>query len=317
MSDDKGSSQLGGDFGWFTEGQMVVPFNNACFSSNKGDIKVVETSYGVHIIEILDISKKERKYDIGIIDRKVVAGSMTNQKIYAEASQFASNNDNYTKFNRAVAEQKLDKRIASNVTPQQKTLPGLDNPRFLIMSLFQSEEGKIILDNNNQAIFEIGDKYVVAYCTKITEEGPAPLKDVENDIRYIVIREKKADAIAEQLEQDIESGKTLDEIASDEGTQVQEATQINFSSYSVPGAGVEPALIAASTVAEAGIVSGPVKGNNGVFLLTVNSITESTDEDIELLKERLTSTFQMRGTYEAYEAIRKKANIIDKRYKFY
>lgn len=317
MSDDQGSSQLGGDLGWFSEGQMVVPFNNACFSSNKGDLKVVETNYGVHVIEILDISKKVRKYDIGIIDRKVVAGSVTNQKIYAEASQFASNNDNYDKFNRAVAEQKLDKRIASNVTPQQKTLPGLDNPRYLIMSLFQSEEGKIILDNNNQAIFEIGDKYVVAYCTGITEEGPAPLEDVENDIRYILIREKKADVIAAKLEQDVESGNTLDEIASDEGTQVQEATQINFSSYSVPGAGVEPALIAASTVAEPGIVSGPVKGNNGVFLLTVNSKTEANAEDIELLKGRLTSTFQMRGTYEAYEAIRKKANIIDRRYKFY
>ena len=319
MSDDKGSSQVGGDLGWFPEGQMVVPFNNACFSSNKGDIKVVETSYGVHIIEILDISKKERKYDVGIIDRKVVAGSMTNQKIYAEASQFASSNDTYEKFNNAVAEQKLDKRIASNVTPQQKTLPGLDNPRYLIMALFQTQnEGKIILDNNSQAIFEIGDKYVIGYCTKITEEGPAPLKDVESDIRYQVIRDKKADIISARLKEDMGSGKTLEEIASSEGTQVEEATQINFRSYSVPGsAGVEPSLIAASTVPDAGIVSGPVKGNNGVYLLTVNSVTKGASEDIDLLKARLASTFQMRGSYEAFEALRKKAKIVDMRYKFY
>ncbi len=29
------------------------------------------------------------------------------------------------------------------------------------------------------------------------------------------------------------------------------------------------------------------------------------------------TTFEMRGNYEAYEALRKGANIIDKRYKFY
>ena len=38
-SDDKGSAQLGGDLGWFTEGRMVLPFNDACFSGKKGDLK--------------------------------------------------------------------------------------------------------------------------------------------------------------------------------------------------------------------------------------------------------------------------------------
>jgi hypothetical protein len=29
------------------------------------------------------------------------------------------------------------------------------------------------------------------------------------------------------------------------------------------------------------------------------------------------ASFQMRGTYEAYESLKKNANVIDKRYKFY
>jgi hypothetical protein len=36
-----------------------------------------------------------------------------------------------------------------------------------------------------------------------------------------------------------------------------------------------------------------------------------------MLQERLKMNFQMRGNYEAYEALRKNAEIIDKRYKFY
>jgi peptidyl-prolyl cis-trans isomerase D len=316
-SDDKGSAQLGGDLGWFPEGRMVVPFNNGCFSGKKGDIFTVETTFGVHIIEILDQSKSSRKYNIGIVDRKIVAGSVTNQKAYSEASLFAGTNNTYEKFNTAIAEKTLTKRVANDITPSQKTLPGLENPRNLIISLFQTENGKIVLDNNKQAVFEIGDKYVVAYCTKVLEEGIAPMKDVENDIRFLVVKERKADIISAEFEKNSQSGKNLDEIATVMGLSVQEATQVTFRSYSIPGAGAEPALISAASAAKQGIVAGPVKGENGVYMITVNNISPSSEGDLKLLKDRLTSTFQMRGSYEAYEALRKEANIVDKRYKFY
>ena len=316
-SDDQGSAQLGGDLGWFPEGRMVVPFNNACFSGKKGDIVTAETTYGIHIIEILAQSKSSRKYNIGIVDRKIIPGSITNQRAYSEASQFAGTNSTYDKFNQAIAEMKLTKRVANDITPQQKTLPGLDNPRNLVISLFQAENGKIVLDNNNQAVFEIGDKYVVAYCTRVQEEGVAPLKDVENDIRFIVSKDKKAEIISADFVKNNTSGKTLDDIARSMGLAVQEATQINFRSYTVPGAGSEPALIAAASASKQGIVSGPVIGDNGVYMLTVNNASAASDEDLKLLRERLTSTYQMRGSYEAYEALRKAANIEDRRYKFY
>ena len=316
-SDDQGSAQLGGDVGWFPEGRMVIPFNNACFSGKKGDIVKIESSFGVHIIEILAQSGKTRKYNIGIVDRKIIAGSATNQRIYSEASQFAGTNNTYEKFNQAVAEKKLTKRVANDITPQQKTLPGLENPRNLIISLFQSEEGKIVLDNNQQAVFEIADKYVVAYCTKVQEAGIAPVKDVENDIRFILAKDKKAEIISTEFAKNTQTGKTLDDIAAAMGLTVQEATQINFRSYSIPGIGTEPALISAASVSKQGEVEGPVKGDNGVYMLTVNNATNSENEDLNMLKERLLTTFEMRGSYEAYEALRKAANIVDKRYKFY
>jgi peptidyl-prolyl cis-trans isomerase D len=316
-SDDKGSAQIGGDLGWFQEGRMVVPFNEACFSGKKGDIKTAETSFGVHIIEILAQSKSSRKYNIGIIDRKILPGSQTTQKIYSEASQFAGTNNTYEKFNKAVAEKGINKRVANDIAPQQKTLPGLNNPRSLIIALFQAEPGKIILDNNQQAVFEVGDKYVVAYCTKKQDDGIAPEKAVENDIRFAVIKDKKAQIISAEFKKNEGAGKTIDDIARSMGLAVQEATQINFRSYTVPGAGTEPTLIAAATVARQGEVTGPVKGNNGVYLLVANNITTAQGEDDKTLRARLSSTYQMRGNYEAYEALRKAANIVDKRYKFY
>jgi peptidyl-prolyl cis-trans isomerase D len=316
-SDDQGSAQVGGDLGWFSEGKMVVPFNNACFTAKKGEITTIETNYGIHIIEVLDLSKKVRKYEVGIINRKILPSSLTNQKAYSEASRFAGTIDSYDKFNKSIAEQKLNKKVANNIAPQQKTLPGLEKPRLLIMSLFQATEGKIILDANSQAVFEIGDKYVVGFCTKVSEDGVAPEKDVKDDIKYNLLKEKKADVISAEFNSAKKEGKTLDDIAGKSGSKVLEATQVNFRSYSIPGAGVEPALIGAVSVAEQNVLSGPVKGNNGVYLINVNNVVTAKSEEAKLLKDRLMATFQMRGTYEAYEALKKKANITDKRYKFY
>ncbi|HBH84227.1 MAG: hypothetical protein A2X03_04335 [Bacteroidetes bacterium GWA2_40_15] len=316
-SDDQGSAQIEGDLGWFTEGRMVVPFNNACFSAKKGDIKTTETTFGVHIIEILTQSKNTRKYNIGYVDRKIVAGTQTNQRIYSEASQFAGTNDTYEKFNKAVSEKNLNKRVANSLTPQQKTLPGLDNPRYLIMSLFNAEQGKIILDNSQQAVFEIGDKYVVAYCSKVQEDGYADVKDVESDIRFALLKDKKAEVIADEFRKNSGEGKTIDGIATAMNLTVQEATQVNFRSFAVPGIGTEPALTAAASNSTRGAVTGPVKGTNGVFMLTVNNSAAAQEEDVKVIQERLASTFQLRGSYEAYEALRKGANIVDKRYKFY
>jgi len=316
-SDDQGSAQIGGDLGWFPEGRMILPFNNACFTAKKGELLNVQTNFGIHIIEILDISKPGKKYEIGIVDRKILPSSATNQNIYGEASQFAGTNDTYEKFTKAIAEKGLTKRSASDVTPQQKTLPELENPRLLVMALFQAEEGRIILDNNQQAVFELDEKYVVAYCTRVQEEGTAPLGEVENEIRFALLKDKKADYIAGDLKKMIEPGKTLEDISKELGLTVGEASKINFSSYSVSGSTSDPALIAAASVAKQGTVAGPVKGNDGVYLLTVNSFTVSGADDMKMLKERLSTTFNMRGNYEAYEALRKEADITDKRYKFY
>jgi len=316
-SDDQGSATLGGDLGWFREGVMVVPFNNACFTASRGEIVTAETTYGTHIIEVLEQSKKSRKYNIGLLDRKILPGSTTNQMVYSEAGQFAGSNDTWEKFNKAVAEQKLNKRIANDVSPSQKTLPGLDNPRGLVISLFNAEEGSIILDNSQQAVFEIGDKYVVAYCTRVQKEGIAPLKDVQNEIKIQLLKDKKAEMTEDWFNKMKGEGKTLEDFSGLTGINIQEASQINFRSYTIPGVGMEPALIAAASSAQEGVLSGPVKGLNGVYMFTVNSKTTPPEQDLELLKERLSMTYQMRSSYEVFEALKKGAEIVDKRYKFY
>jgi peptidyl-prolyl cis-trans isomerase D len=47
-----GTEFNGGDLGWFKQGSMVKAFDAACFNSKKGDLFIVETPFGLHIVKI-------------------------------------------------------------------------------------------------------------------------------------------------------------------------------------------------------------------------------------------------------------------------
>lgn len=318
FSDDQGSAQLGGDLGWFEEGMMVAPFNNACFEGDEGDLVLVESDFGYHIIEILDQGGSSRKYHVGIIERAIQPSSATYQDKYAEASRFAGSNNTYQKFNDAVAEEGLNKKLASDIAPEQKTLPGLESPRPLIMALYESEQNDIVLDNSEQAVFELGDKFIVAYCTDVKEEGYAKLADVESEVNFAVLREKKAEKISNDLAEQARDLNNIEDIAAALDLRINEATNITFSSFSIPAAGVEPAVIAAASSADEGFLSGPIKGNNGVFIISVNNVVSTEQEqDPEVLRNRLIQTIQARASFEVFEALKEASDIVDKRYKFY
>ncbi len=317
VSED-GSSQLGGDLGWFSEGQMITSFNNACFEGKKGDLNIVETSFGIHIIEILNQSRNTKKYHIGIIDIAIEPSSATYQNIYSEASRFAGINNTYEKFDQAISDDKLNRKSGRDIGPDEKVLGELETPRQLIMSLYEAKEKEIILDRSEQAVFELGNKFVIAYCTDVKEEGYAATEDVESDIRFALLKEKKAEILITGMNKEIEGLDNIEDISSKLGLTVREATGISFNSFSIPGAGIEPAIISSAANAEEGFLSGPIKGENAIYIISVNTVNNNSQMlSVDILKNQLTSSFEMRAYYEGIEALRKKSDIVDKRYKFY
>ncbi len=317
MSDDKGSARLGGDLGWFKEGMMVKPFSDACFSGKKGDILIVETQYGYHVVEILDQSPKVKKAAVAFLQRKIEPSSATYNAIYSQASRFAGTNNTYDKFIKAIQEEGINKHVAV-VGKNDESIPGLESPRPLIRAAFNTDKDHIVLDPTNQAVFELGDRFVVAYVTEIKKDGYAPLKDVEAEVRTNVLREKKAETLAAALANKMEGISTLDELAQKTQTRVRDASDITFNSFTIPGAGIEPALNAVAYIWPQDRLSPPVKGLNAVYVVNITSVTEPDKKsDFKLEKMRLRTEYVTRTNYEAYEALKKYAKIEDERSKFY
>lgn len=53
-SDDPGSKNSGGELGWAKRGQMVPQFDNDIFTAKIGDINVIKSQFGYHVVQVED-----------------------------------------------------------------------------------------------------------------------------------------------------------------------------------------------------------------------------------------------------------------------
>jgi len=315
-SADQGSAINGGDLGWFQRNQMVKPFEEAAFNNKKGEVTIVTTQFGIHVVQTTDLGKLTPQVQVAYLVRNVVPSTKTYQNVYAKASEFAGNNTNREAFDATIAEQKLTKRVAT-VGENDREIAGLENARVLIRAAYEAEENAILHTTQGSPIFELGDNFVIAVLTQVTEEGIAPLEDVRPRVELAVTKEKKADLLVEKAKAALGDNTELAEVASTLDADIQSANGINFNSFSIPGVGLEPAVIGTVASLDVDQVSEPIKGNNGVFVVMVTSETENPTGTLASEQTRLAQTLNYRASSQVFQAHRNAVEIVDKRAKFY
>ena len=315
-STDQGSAINGGDLGWFGRGQMVKPFEEAAFSNAKNEVSIVPSQFGIHVIQTTDRGKLTQQARVATLVRTVEPSTRTYQDTYAKASKFASTNTDAEKFNSAIVEEKLNKRVAS-VGENDREIAGIESARILIRSAYEANEGDILATTQGSPIFELGESFVIAVLTKATEEGESTFEEAKTKVELAVSKEKKEEYLIKKASSALEGKSDLQAVASQLNTDVKNASNINFNSFSIPGLGLEPAIVGTVASLEVDKISKPIAGNNGVYIVKVTSVNQNDGQDVDAEQSRLAQSLGFRASSQAYEAQRKKADIVDKRSKFY
>jgi peptidyl-prolyl cis-trans isomerase D len=315
-STDQGSAISGGDLGWFGRGQMVKPFEEAAFSNAKNEVRIVPSQFGIHIVQTTDRGKLTQQARVARLVRNVQPSTRTYQDTYAKASKFASTNTTAEKFNAADTTEKLNKQVAT-VRENDRDIIGLENARILIRAAYEADKGDILVTSQESPIFELGNNFVIAVLTKATDEGISTFEEAKTRVELAVTKQKKTEYLVKKAAAALEGKNNLEAIASQLNTPVNNASNINFNSFSVPGLGAEPAVVGTVASLDVDKISKPIAGNNGVYIVKVTSVNQSPDQGFEAEKDRLAQSLSYRAVSQAFEAQRKKADIVDKRAKFY
>lgn len=314
FSIDQGSAVNGGDLDWFTEGRMVPQFNDACFNGKAGDMPVVTTQFGVHLIEIQEKTTEKRKVNLAIVSRLIEPSEETYQNIYNTASSFQINSREGDKFSENANEFGLMQ--APSVRKDDQTVMGMKNSREIVRWAFKAKPGEV------SQVYDLGESYVVARLVEVRRKGILPLDMVKDQVRVAVINKKKA----EKFKSEMDGVTDLNALAQKLGVNVQNANDINFASFSIPSIGTEPELQGIIFSLQPGQISKPIEGKRGVYVMRVENFNEQGADAFEIREQlvrnrdsKIGSSFPGMGSSptEAYKTLREMADIQDNRASFY
>lgn len=302
----------GGDYGWLNaKSGFVEPFKNAGLDGKKGDLVIIESQFGYHLMEVLDTKGSQKKVQVGSIELKLEASSKTKQGIYSQANDFSGKNNTLELFKKGAKELNKDTRITEKLKENDKNIAGLENPRSLIRWAYDNKLGTVSEPQ------EHGDKYIIAVITDVREKGIATLEQVKEQVTAKVVQQKKAEIFTKEFASAMSGNANIDAIASIMKLPVEQAPNVNFMTNQIPGSNSEPAVMGTISAMKAKTLSKTITGKEGVFVVYVESVI-----DAPVLKEYTgpqksqMQNMQPRVDYEVYNALKENANIVEHLTKF-
>ncbi|MCC6399229.1 MAG: peptidylprolyl isomerase [Flavobacteriales bacterium] len=306
-SEDPGSVPNGGVYEWFDRTRMVPEFTKASFDEKVGAITIAKTTFGYHIVEVLGQRDRDERRVVSLA-RRIKPLPATYKEVYKTANEFSLNHATVDSM-KAVAEQRgLQFMNVDELRADQRFVPGLQEPFSLISWVNRAEVGKA------SEPIEVGESYVVALLRKVRAQGRPELDDVREAFTREAVKEKKAEAWTAKM-----AGKTdLNALAGELGSTVQNAADLAFSATSIPGGFAETEAIGRIFAIPAGETSGPIKGDNAVYVVNMTALTPAPElADVNAERTSLLQRMQGRAEGNLFSALREAANVVDERSKFY
>jgi peptidyl-prolyl cis-trans isomerase D len=307
-----GSKDKGGELGTFARGQMVPEFENAAFNGKAGDLKVVRSQFGVHLIKIEKQVGSSKVAKLAYIEKNLTSSSKTKDAAYKKATGFLNEvkGDDFA----SLAQKKgYTVGVADKVTASQGYAPGLDNPRPLIKDAYAAKKGDVL-----GQVYQMENAFVVARLTAIKPKGQLSLEDVKKDIEPLVRTAVKGKMLTEKLNTALKGAASLDQVAQKVAKPVVPVENIVFGNPVLPGVGQENKLIGTVFGSAVNKLSSPVAGDHGVYAFTVSAFSNPAPlANTYKQKETMLLSVGQRALGAAFQALQDKSKIKDNRVKFY
>jgi peptidyl-prolyl cis-trans isomerase D len=314
FSDDQVSKMQGGDLNWFKPGMMAQEFNDYCFQNSKGDIGFVLTDFGYHIIRIDEQGGANKAVRLATLSRRIFPSENTIKSVNRDAANFAANVHKMGKtFTEVAEEMGYFPRPVTDLNIFDENIIGLGNSRNIVRWAF--DEKTMVGDLN---IFDVNNQTVaVVNLSQVSPKGYSPVELVRDEIELKVKVEKKGEILKGRLRDGMKAATDVASLANNMG-QTLRVNSAAFSNINFPGAGNEPKVTGVMHGLALGVMSEPIAGEMGVYVLYVTSIDPFEDRLI-YDDEKNTMTTSVRNSVpgQIFLALKKNAKITDRRHIFY
>ena len=305
LSSDKVSNEKEGVIEFAYNQGFAPPFKAYSFDNKKGDMGVVETSFGYHIIEILNQTAFNNTLQLATVARKIEPSEKTNDDVFNAKQKFeiaAETGD----FRELAAERNLTVKPVT-FKELDENIPGLGSQRQVVRWAFDNETE--VGDYKSFTVAGVG--FIVAQLVDVNEEGLMSVEDAAASASIAVRNEKKAEMIRKKI-----ATGALADIAAAQGQTVKNATGVTMSNTTLSGAGAEPKIVGAAFGLGQGEVSKPIDGNRGVYVVEVTKVSEATKlENYAAIIARLSNARKNNVQTKVYSALEAAAEIEDNRAK--
>jgi peptidyl-prolyl cis-trans isomerase D len=311
FSIDKSSAVKGGDLGTFGRGAMIPAFEDAAFSAKKGDLVIVPTQFGVHLIQVEDQKGSSKVVKVAIVDAPLKASTGTQTTVYSKAQGFLGSltKDN---FDDQAKKAGLKKKTATDVNGVAASVPGIDNAREIVRWVFNAQSGDF-----SDKVYIVGDQYIIAHVVQIKKQGTVPLDAVKKQIEPMVKNQVKAKLLSAKLQVALNGSSSIDQVAQKSGSKVLPVQNIVFANPVIPGSSAEYKLIGTVFGSQPNKLSKPVDGQTGVYVFIVDSFTNPAPlTNAVRERQQIGQALLQRADSQIFDALKEKANVKDYRAKF-
>ncbi len=308
FSIDKVSNEKEGVLDWYAYNAMVPAFRDYTFENKTGDLGVVKSDFGFHVIEILGQKGNSRLVKVATLAQKIEPSERTIDASFNAVSNFEIALQDKD-FQELAKEKDLQVKPVNGIKELDENIPGLGSQRSIVRWAF--EDGTKVGDTKRFSIPSGG--YVVAQVSAIDKKGLMSVEAASATALPEIRKEKKAKMIRETI-----TGNTVEEIAKNKNQSVMTAAAVNMKNPTLSGAGLEPKVVGAVFAMKVGESTGLIDGEKGVYKLKVTNKTEAPKLDnYQAIANRLTTTRVNAAQTEVYNALKEAAEIEDHRAKFY